>query len=268
MTEKDNDSSSKSHVLFEKIPAELRVRKQWVLWGWGNNEGGKKTKVPKTLGKRGIIAAKSNDPASWLSFAETKAAYTEKPETFAGLMMALTAEDPYVFIDLDNAVDSEGHIKPWAQEITDQFRSYTELSVSGTGVHIIGQGKKDKKWTKSGHAKSKVCRTTYQDGEVEVYDEKRFVIFTGQIVLPERPITEAQTGLDWLINNVFASKTDIAQRAPSRALKNEIPLESDDKLLEHASAKDKKFRRLFSGDGSAYPSQSEADLALCSKIAF
>ena len=268
MTEKDNDSSSKSHVLFEKIPAELRVRKQWVLWGWRNNEGGKKTKVPKTLGKRGIIAAKSNDPASWLSFEETKAAYTEKPETFAGLMMALTAEDPYVFIDLDNAVDSEGHIKPWAQEITDQFRSYTELSVSGTGVHIIGQGKKDKKWLKSANAKSKLCRTTYQDGEVEVYDDKRFVIFTGQTVPPERPITDSQTGLDWLINNVFATKTDIAQRASSRRLKNEILLESDDQLLEHALAKDKKFRRLFSGDGSAYPSQSEADLALCSKIRF
>ena len=95
MTEKDNDSSSKSHVLFEKIPAELRVCKRWVLWGWRNNEKGKKTKVPKTLGKRGIIAAKSNDPASWLSFEEAKAAFTENPETFDGIMMALTAQDPY-----------------------------------------------------------------------------------------------------------------------------------------------------------------------------
>ena len=118
MTEKDNHPSSKSHVLFEKIPAELRERKQWVLWGWGNNEKGKRTKIPKTLDKRGIIAAKSNDPASWLSFDETKAAYTENPETVAGVMMALTARDPYVFIDLDNAVDGTG-IKPWAQEIVD-----------------------------------------------------------------------------------------------------------------------------------------------------
>ena len=85
MTEKDNDSSPKSHVLFEKIPAELRVRKQWVLWGWGNNEKGKKTKVPKTLGKRGIIAAKSNDPASWLSFEEAKAAPLKAPKLSTAL---------------------------------------------------------------------------------------------------------------------------------------------------------------------------------------
>ena len=71
--------------------------------------------VPRTIGKRGIRAAKSNDPASWLSFEEAKAAFTENPETFDGIMMALTAQDPYVFVDLDNAVDGKGHIKPWAK---------------------------------------------------------------------------------------------------------------------------------------------------------
>ena len=150
MTEKDNHSSLKNRLVFEKIPAELRVCKRWVLWGWGNNEKGKKTKVPKTLGKRGIIAAKSNDPASWLSFDETKAAYTENPETVAGVMMALTAQDPYVFVDLDNAVDGKGHIKPWGREIVSRFKSFTELSVSGTGLHIIGRGKK----TRSGSNQS------------------------------------------------------------------------------------------------------------------
>ena len=165
-------------------------------------------------------------------------------------------------------VDDQGDIKWWASEIVSHFESFTELSVSGTGLHIIGRGQKDAKWIKSANAKSRLCRTTYEDGEVEVYEQQRFVIFTGQIVPPARPITDAQTGLDWLINNVFATKTNIAQRASSRGLKNEILLESDDQLLEHALAKDKKFRRLFSGDGSAYPSQSEADLALCTKIAF
>ena len=103
MTEKDNHSSLKNRLVFEKIPAELRACKQWVLWGWGKNEKGKRTKVPKTLGQRGIIAAKSNDSASWLSFEEAKAAFTQSSEGFDGIMIALTAQDPYVFIDLDNA---------------------------------------------------------------------------------------------------------------------------------------------------------------------
>ena len=53
-----------------------------------------------------------------------------------------------------------------------------------------------------------------------------------------------------------------------RKLVQEPLVESDDQLLERALAKDEKFRRLFSGDWSTYPSQSEADLALCSKLAF
>ena len=74
--------------------------------------------------------------------------------------MALTAQDPYVFVDLDNAVDGKGHIKPWGREIVSRFKSFTELSVSGTGLHIIGQGKKDMKWVKSANTKSNLCRRT------------------------------------------------------------------------------------------------------------
>ena len=184
-------------IKFDHIPLELQSLKQWSLWCWGQDpEKTKRTKVPKFWGPHGLTSAKSNDPETWSTFEETKARYLNTPEAFGGIMLALTPQDPFIFVDLDNAVDKKDGIKPWAREIIDQLRSYTELSVSGTGVHIIGRGNKDKKWTKSGHAKSKVCRTTYQDGEVEVYDEKRFVIFTGQIVLPERPITDSQTGLE------------------------------------------------------------------------
>jgi len=184
-------------------------------------------------------------------------------------MMTLTAEDPYVFIDLDNAVDSEGQVKSWASEIVSQFESFTERSVSGTGLHIIVRGGKSIKWLKSPASKSKFCRTAYQDGEVEVYEHSRFVIFTGQVIEPEWPICDSQAGLDWLVEKVFVSKNKpFPMKIADRKLVQEPLVESDDQLLERALAKDKKFRRLFSGDWSDYPSQSEADLALCNKIAF
>ena len=142
------------------------------------------------------------------------------------------------------------------------------MSVSGKGLHIIGQGKKDAKWLKYPTSKSKFCRTAYQDGEVEVYDHLRFAIFTGEVLEPEHPISDSQAALDWLLQNIFATKTNEGPRAVSPNVKTEILLESDEQILKRALAHDKKFSQLFSGDCSAYPSQSEADLALCSKIGF
>ena len=264
------DNPTNSRLILEKIPAELCDLKQWVFWVWGVISKGqnKRTKVPKTVSQRGITAAKSNDPRSWLSFDEIRAGLVQNPETFNGVMMALTAQDPYIFIDLDNAVDHQGQIKAWADEIVTRIDSFTERSVSGTGLHIIGRGQKDQKWLQSSNGNRKYCRIAYQDGEVEVYDEKRFVIFTGEVLEPERPICNSQAGLDWLVDNVFASKTKRSTKIVASEFNPQSSAESDDDVLAKALSKDDKFRRLFTGDSSSYPSQSEADLALCSKIGF
>ena len=104
---------------------------------------------------------------------------------------------------------------------------------------------------------------------MEVYEENRFVVFTGELLKPECPICHSQAGLNWLVEKVFASKAKQApKRITDRKSAREPLLESDDQLLERALAKDEKFRRLFSGDWSDYPSQSEADLALSAKLAF
>ena len=256
-------------VKFDNIPTELKSLKQWTLWCWGqDSEKTKRTKVPKFWGPHGLTSAKSNDPTTWSTFEEIREKFSNDPEAFGGIMMAITDQDPYAFIDLDSSVDSHGEIKPWAKEIVDQCQSYTELSVSGTGLHIISRGQKGQKWHQSSNGKRKYCRIAYQDGEVEVYDEKRFVIFTGEVLEPERPICNSQAGLDWLVDNVFASKTKRSTKIVASEFNPQSSAESDDDVLAKALSKDDKFRRLFTGDSSGYPSQSEADLALCAKIGF
>lgn len=48
-----------------------------------------------------------------------------------------TRDDPFVGIDLDHCRDPEtGKIKPWALEIVAKLNSYSEVSPSGTGLHI------------------------------------------------------------------------------------------------------------------------------------
>jgi putative DNA primase/helicase len=74
--------------------------------------------------------AKTNDPSSWSSF---EAAARNK--LGSGLGCVIT--DDFVVIDLDHVFDPETKtIEPWAKEIVDQCRSYTEISPSGTGLHI------------------------------------------------------------------------------------------------------------------------------------
>jgi hypothetical protein len=51
-----------------------------------------------------------------------------------------SSADPYTGVDLDDCVDENGEIALWALEIVHYFDSYTELSATGTGLHVIVRG--------------------------------------------------------------------------------------------------------------------------------
>ena len=48
------------------------------------------------------------------------------------------ASAPFAFVDLDHCRNREtGEIEPWALAIISRLNSYTEVSPSGTGLHIL-----------------------------------------------------------------------------------------------------------------------------------
>jgi putative DNA primase/helicase len=146
-------------VKVESIPEELRVRPQWVVW---KAVGDKPGKVPYSArtGRR----ASSTDLLTWSTFQEALEAY-ENSE-YAGLGFVFSSADPYTGIDLDNCVDENGEIAGWALEIVRYFDSYTELSATGTGLHVIVRGEIPNR----------------RKDEVEVYSSKRFFTVTGHAV--------------------------------------------------------------------------------------
>jgi putative DNA primase/helicase len=117
----------------ENIPEELKVRPQWLVW---HAEGEKPDKVPYSA-KTGYKAS-STDLLTWSTFEEALEAYENG--RYAGLGFVFCSGDPYTGIDLDGRVDEDGEIAPWALEIVRPFDSYTELSATGTGLHIIVHG--------------------------------------------------------------------------------------------------------------------------------
>lgn len=151
------------------IPVELRELVQWLVWRYEQTDRDKPTKVPYNACAPRQHAATDN-PATWATCEEALA--TMQSDGFSGIGFVFSENDPYVGIDLDNCRDPEtGRIEPWAEIEIAAFGSYCELSPSGTGVHIIVQGKlpgNDGRKTTKGAAQA-----------TEIYNARRYFAFTG-----------------------------------------------------------------------------------------
>jgi hypothetical protein len=179
---------------FSVIPGEMRERHHWVLWrieGEGDNE----TKVPYQLnGKR----ASTKHPKTWSSFDEVVAAYNAGG--FDGIGFVFTKDDAYSGIDLDHCRNpGTGEIDPWALEIIHDIGSYTEISFSGTGFHII--------------ARATVPENRKVNG-IEIYDRKRFFTLTGWHIEGTPPtIEDAQAPIMKLWEEVTAHRGSPSAKA-------------------------------------------------------
>ena len=152
-------------VLAEAIPEELRMRPQWVCWRYALDEKGKWTKHPYNpqTGRR----ASHSDLLTWTAFEKVLEAY--EAGRYDGVGFVFCSGDSYTGIDLDGCRDPEsGEIEPWAAQIIQTFDTYTELSPSGEGIHIIAKGSLPGRGGKRKH--------------IEMYDMKRFFTFTGHVV--------------------------------------------------------------------------------------
>jgi putative DNA primase/helicase len=118
----------------------LMALPHWVLWRWkkkiDEKTGAVKwTKPPhQTDGRH----AKNNDPSTWTDYVTATQAY--EAGDFAGIGFAILGSG-FAAFDIDDCRDPRtGVIDPWAMELVTRANSYTEITVSGTGLRIIGRG--------------------------------------------------------------------------------------------------------------------------------
>ena len=86
----------------------------------------------------------------------------------------------------------------------------------------------------------------------------RFVTITGNVFL-KNDIAEKMSGLQWLLETHMKRKVPKTQKAQQELHKSYL---SDEGVLAKAMAskQGEKFQKLWNGDISDYPSNSEADL--------
>ncbi len=227
------------------IPQALKDYNNWVCWEIQIRDG-KETKIPHS--PHGGFA-KADDPSTWGTFEQAQACF-EQNEKLSGLGFVFGDNDPFCGIDLDKCRNPEtGKIDAKAQTIIDDFASYTEISPSGKGVHIIIEGRK--KGTKA------------RKGKIEMYDTGRYFTMTGDVVDNQTTIEHRQEALDKLYDDLFTTPKSEPAQPQMGSL-------SDGTLIEKAknARNGTKFSALWEGDIADYDSPSEADLALCSLLAF
>lgn len=245
---------------FINLPESIRELDQWVLWKIQDREG-KVTKVPCTIKGESCNA---QDVQNQMSFqAALDKLRNSKPGQFDGIGFVFKEGGGLTGIDLDKCADPDtGAIEPWAEDIITSMDSYTEFSVSETGFHIIVKG------TIPGDSNRK--------GQIEMYDSKRFFVVTGNVFGEPQEVMDRQKELNTLYERVFADKSATrthSSNSPSpKCIEGNASVLSDTNILEKLFREPQgaKWRTLYERGWSrlGYPSQSEADLAFASKLAF
>lgn len=235
-------------VAIDAIPAELRERPQWVVWRREPRDG-KPTKVPYSA--QTLRRASVDDPGSWSPFEIALRRY--RGGGFDGVGFVLCADDPYVGIDLDHAIDDEGVPAPWASEIIAALDSYTELSPSVRGFRIF--------------VRARLPAVGNRRGPVEMYDRRRYMTVTGWHV-PGTPTTIERREDE--LRTVHERFVGVPRRPEPAPTGPKVELD-DRELLMRAlrAANGAKFALLWGGDTSAYGGDdSRADMAMASMLAF
>jgi primase-polymerase (primpol)-like protein len=234
----------------ENIPDALKAVPHWVCWQYLDDDKGKFTKVP--FEPSGDLPASSTDPLTWGEFAEAVRTYSRGEYGMDGIGFVLSGQDGFIGVDLDHCVNEQRKIWPWALKIIFELESYTEFSPSGSGVRIFLKGK----LPPGGRKK----------GAIEMYETARYLTVTGRhYPMSPRTIEQRQEAIETLHVRVFAE-----QHKPERLAKNfRLELNDSDLLKKAFAARNgAKIKALYDGSISSYPSRSEADLALCSGLAF
>lgn len=234
--------------MYHNIPLELQQLNQWVCWRY-EEVNGRQTKVPYCPSMHNAVKASVHNPGTWGSFGDAVAASMHP--AMSGIGFVLTENDPYTGIDIDDKLDNPAseaeravHVK-----ILEAFQSYTERSVGGRGYHIIIRGK-----IPGGRDR----------GHVGVYSTARYLTFSGEVVRAA-PIADYQN----LLLQLIAQMPEREYHGELDEVEGHLTDGELHEMAMHASNGDKYLQLCAGGwDTMGYPSQSEADFALLSIIAY
>jgi len=214
------------------------------------------------------IPASHSDPSTWSTLDVVLETCKKVPRGLPGLAIG----SGVVALDLDDCIGPHGEVTEFAEEILAEFdTTYIERSRSGTGIHIILVSELDD-------------RKGRKRPEIEIYSRQRFIALTGDSMgygrVPsncDAQLARLYSEYECLTDAEYHSVATAYGISPNDVINGTAPTGAegvDDtvRLIQDAiytARNGSEIGQLWNGrwDG-LYPSQSEADLALCCHIVF
>lgn len=252
--------------LYQNIPEEIRSLPQWVGFFREAAKNGKTTKKP--VDPKTLYGASSTNPETWGTFEQALSCIGkhcrvgQSEGTVEGIGFVFSP--PYCGIDLDNVIDPEtGEVNPQAVDIIQNMNSYTERSPSGKGFHIIYKGDLHTEW------KCKQADVFGNGTDLEMYQQGRYFTVTGDLWNNNNTISERES-MACLVQKAYMKPKEIAEQNKSKSPPALLPLNENEILTAARNSRNGMlFSELYAGSWQGrYGSQSEADMAFCSMLAF
>jgi putative DNA primase/helicase len=142
-------------------------------------------------------------PETWTGYQDALRACEE--QGYGGIGFVFTSKDDLCGVDIDGCLDPEtGEMEGWAQEVVEELDSYTEVSPSGTGVHVL--------------VRAELPEGRNRKGRFEAYDRGRYFTMTGRhLEGTPRTIEGRQEELESVLQCVFGEESD--KKATSSPIK-------------------------------------------------
>lgn len=227
------------------IPAGLRQLSRWVTYDTA-------TKAPD-----GDVT----DPATWLSFAQALRRAHAKNR---GIGFAFVASDHLCGIDLDNVRNPDsGELLPAAREIVRLVASYTEISPSGRGLHIIARARLPRN---SKHKLVVGPSPLVQGATVrfEAYDRARYFTVTGNVLGKRAKVRDRQSAVKAFVAKYLATVVPTVPAASTSDIPPESAQLTDDGVMAALQETHKQDYRHFFEVG---PKEGDDDSSLDYRLA-
>ena len=243
-------------VNFVNIPDVLKQTASFCVWKM-EKRSGRPTKVP--YNPRTGAMARTNDPSTFADFNTAMKSYAIGGWDGIGYRVS----EGIGAIDIDHCIREDGSLNDVAASILGIFPdAYFEKSPSGTGLRGFFRLSPDFAYDKT------VYYINNRKHGLEVYlpgVTNRFVTVTGDMFRPGT-VERDDDALRSLLDAFMKRSTRVSSKTVEP-----VSYLDDDGVIAHASASESgdKFKALYAGNWEeGYDSQSDADMALVSILAF